>query len=169
MRWLVWGVATCLMAAAATANLMHVEGFNWTAGDFLVMGMMLSLACSIYELGAKLSASTFYRAGFGLCVLTGFLTAWITLAVGIISEAQEQANVLFGAVLLVGIVGSLLARFRPQGMARASFASAVTQAVVAAIAAAIEPTHPEGWIVSGCLAGMWLAAAALFRRSARSD
>ena len=41
---------------------------------------------------------------------------------------------MFFGVLVVGIIGAIIARFRPQGMARALFATALAQALVAVIA-----------------------------------
>jgi len=41
---------------------------------------------------------------------------------------------MYGGVLAVGIIGAMIARFQPQGMARALFATALTQLLVPVIA-----------------------------------
>jgi hypothetical protein len=41
---------------------------------------------------------------------------------------------MYIGVLAVGIIGAIVARFRPHGMARALFATALAQALVAVIA-----------------------------------
>ncbi len=41
---------------------------------------------------------------------------------------------MYGGVLAIGVIGAVIARFRPHGMARAMFATAIAQASVAVIA-----------------------------------
>jgi hypothetical protein len=62
------------------------------------------------------------------------LLVWTNLAVGIIGEPDELANLMYVGVLAVGILGAITARFRPAGMARALLATALVQALVAGIA-----------------------------------
>ena len=58
----------------------------------------------------------------------------MNLAVGIIGTEDNPANLMYGGVLAVGIVGAIIARFQPHGMARALVATALAQALVAVIA-----------------------------------
>ena len=80
---------------------------------------LLAAACGTYELGARMSRNTAYRAAVGLATVAGFLLVWINLAVGIIGDEGNPANLMFGGVLVVGVIGALVARFRAPGMARA--------------------------------------------------
>jgi len=110
-------------------------------------------------------------------VAAGFLLIWMNAAVGIIGGANEGlANSLYvGGVLAVGFIGALLARFRPRGMARALFATAFAQALVAAIALAAgwgagEPVWPWRFtILTGIFVATWLGSAFLFVRAARAQ
>lgn len=162
-RVAVWGSAALLLALPAIA-MQFTREVNWDGADFLVMGLLLAIACGVYELGARLSGNSAYRAGFGLSILAGFLMVWINLAVGIIGDEDEAANLLFAGVLVVGMLGAAIGSFRPRGMARALTATAIAQGVVAGVAASLG--SPEGVLISLFLAVAWLCAAVLFRKAA---
>jgi len=68
----------------------------------------------------------------------GWPSSWSrsTGAVGIIGSEQEDADLLFGAVILVGLGGAIAARFRAARMARAMIAAAVAHLAVPVIALA---------------------------------
>jgi hypothetical protein len=84
--------------------------------------------------GKAVTGKNAYRAALGLAVATAFVLIWLSLGVGIIGADGDPANRMYFGVVAVGIVGALIARFRPLGMARALFAMAVAQVVVAVIA-----------------------------------
>ena len=78
---------------------------------------------------------------------------------------------MFGGVLVVAIVGAIIARFQPYGMALAMFATALAQGLVAAIAAIAgmgQPASPPLEIlgVSGFFVALWLLSAWLARPQA---
>lgn len=96
----------------------------------------------------------------------------MNLAVGIIGAEDNPANLMYGGVLAVGVIGAIIARFQPDGMARALFATALAQALVAVIAL-IAGLRPPGanWpnalvVLTGFFAALWLLSAWLFRRAA---
>lgn len=77
---------------------------------------------------------TFYRSAAGIALAAAFILVWLSRGVGIIGKDGDPANRMYFGVLAVGVVGALVARFRPHGMARAMFATALAQALVTAIA-----------------------------------
>ncbi|KRE84760.1 hypothetical protein ASG75_12785 [Rhodanobacter sp. Soil772] len=168
-RWrpAVWGAAAGLLLLPLVA-MQFTGDVVWTPFDFMVFGAMLLAACGTYELGARVSSNTAYRAAFGVAVAAGFILVWVNLAVGIIGTENNPANLMFGGVLVVGIIGALIARFRPHGMARALIATAVAQAlvVVIAVAAVIEFDFALVGLTVFFVA-MWLISAGLFRKAAR--
>ena len=107
---------------------------NWSLGDFIFMGVLLSSIAIMYEIGARVSSNTAYRTGFGLALLAGFLIIWINLAVGIIGSENNPANLMYGVVLAIGFLGAILVRLKPQGLANVMFAAAFAQALVPVIA-----------------------------------
>lgn len=164
-RWrrAIWGAAACLLLLPAVAMQLTRE-VAWDAADFVVMGLMLGAACGAYEVGARMSGSTAYRAGFALAIATGFLIVWVNLAVGIIGGAANPANLTFAGVLLLGGAVALVGRLRPAAMVRAMSTAAAAQLAVAAYAALFAHSL-EGTIASLVFTGAWLSAAGLFNRA----
>lgn len=165
-RPVVWaGAAFMLLAPLAAMQFTHEV--NWTGSDFLVFGTMLLLACGTFELGLWMSEDRAYRAGMGLAALGGFLLVWINLAVGVIGETSNPANLMFAGVLLVGIIGALLGRLRARGMARALVATALAQVLVGVIVE-LGAMGYEALVLCAVFTGLWLVSAALFSRAART-
>ncbi len=169
-RLAIWGFAGCLLLLPLVA-MQFTDEVNWTGSDFAVFGAMLAIACGAYEFAARMSGSKAYRAGAGIAVAAGFLLVWVNLAVGIIQDTAHPANLMFVGVLMVGIAGALVARFRPRGMARALVATAAAQGLAGAIGLVF--FRAEGpqqamalFVLTGFLAAMWLVSAWLFRKSA---
>ena len=80
---------------------------------------------------------------------------------------------MYGGVLAVGIIGAIIARFQPHGMARALFATALAQAGVAAIALIARLGLPysgpaELVLLNGFFIACFAGSAWLFRRAARN-
>ncbi len=166
MRIAVWGTAAFLWLLPLVAMQFTAE-VDWDALDFAIIGVMLLAACATYELSVRLSDSPAYRAGFGMAVVAAFLLVWVNLAVGMIGDEGNPANLLFAGVLGVGIVGAAIARFRPAGMARTLAAMALTQVAIAGFAL-VAGWDDRGAILSGLFALLWFAAAALFRVGANA-
>lgn len=169
-RPLVWGIAAGLLLLPAIAmQLFPASGVDWTGSDFVVMGLMLATACGLYELGAWLSGNPAYRAGFGLAVLTGFLTVWVNLAVGMLGSEYGPVNLMFAGVLFIAAAGSLIAGLKPRGMVPAMVAAAVAQLAAAGIGLAMGGFAPRELMFTAMFALPWLASAALFRKAAQGQ
>jgi CHASE2 domain-containing sensor protein len=101
------------------------------------------------------------------------LLIWITGAVGIIGSEDEPANLMYALVLAVGIVGAIIARFQPRGMAYALFATAVAQALAGIIAlAAGWGSTSQNWpldivALTGFSVVLFGGAGLLFQKAAR--
>lgn len=139
---------------------------DWSPGDFLVFGAMLLAAGGAMELLLRASRSTAYRLGAGVAVLTGFLLVWANLAVGIVGDGGNPANLAFLAVPLVGLAGAALARLRPQGMALAMLAVAALQLALGLVFLAHHPL--ELGAITAAFTGLWLLAAGLFWLASRA-
>lgn len=144
----------------------------WDETDFAVIGVMLFGACSAYELAARMTGNIAYRAAVGVAVVAAFILMWINLAVGIIGSEDNPANLMYGGVLAVGILGALIVRFQPHGMARALAVTALVQASVGVLAliAGLGATGANwpGAIVAltGLFAALWRISAWLFQKAA---
>jgi hypothetical protein len=168
-RWriAVWGTAALMLLLPWVAMQLTAE-MTWGLADFAIFGAMLAGACGTYELAARMTGNGAYRAAVGVALAAAFILVWMNLAVGIIGSEENPANLMFGGVLAVGVLGAITARFQPQGMARALVATALAQALVAVIALL------AGWgytalILAGFFVALWLTSAELFRRAAREQ
>jgi len=169
-RWrvAVWGAAALLLLVPLLA-MQFADEVKWDAADFIVFGAMLAVACGTFELAARMTGSGTYRAAVGVAVVMAFTLVWMNLAVGLIGSEDNPANLMFGGVLAVGIVGAVLVRFRPAGLARVLSATALAQGLVAAIALMGDSPAAETVGLNGCFAGLWLLCAWLFRKAAREQ
>jgi hypothetical protein len=70
----------------------------------------------------------------GVALGAAFILVWLSLGVGIIGRDGDPANAMYFGVIAVGIVGAVIARLQPLGMARALFGAALAQALVGAFA-----------------------------------
>lgn len=116
---------------------------------------------------------TTYRTAVGVALAAALLLAWLSLGVGIIGRDGDPANVMYFGVLAVGLVGAVIARFRPGGMARALFATALAQSAVAAIALAAGLGRPwsgplELLLLNGFFVAMFAGSGWLFHRAAQA-
>jgi hypothetical protein len=163
-RWRVaaWGTAALLLLLPLFA-MQVTDEVNWGAADFALFGVMLVGAGGTFEVAARMTGNTAYRAAVGVALAAAFILVWMNLAVGIIGSEDNPANLMYGGVLAVGIIGAVIARFQPHGMARALVATALAQALVAVIALI------AGWgyafILTGIFVGLWLLSAWLFRKA----
>jgi len=168
---LIWGGAALLLSVPFFAMKFSSE-VNWTASDFVVMGVMLGVVCGAIELAVRFSGNWAYRGGVAAAILGGFLITWANLAVGIVGSEDNSANTLFFGALLVGVVGAVVARFRSAGMAKAMLAMVGAVAVAFVIAALGPPYEPDVSHVREALAtalitSPLLLSSWLFRRAAR--
>ncbi|MTI89158.1 MAG: hypothetical protein FH748_14470 [Balneolaceae bacterium] len=106
---------------------------NWTLPDFVVAGVLLFGTGFSYKLLSMKASNTIYRFAAGLALATGLFLIWANFAVGIIGSENNPVNQLYFGVILVGIVGASVGRFRSQGMAYAMFGMALAQLFIALI------------------------------------
>ncbi|MCD6051711.1 MAG: hypothetical protein K0Q55_3120 [Verrucomicrobia bacterium] len=111
-----------------------------------------------------MNLKTTYRVAVGLAVGATLLLLWIQ---GAVATADDSPGPIFFAVLAVGIIGALLARFRPEGMARAMFVTALAQAFVAVGAMFAWQQYVELSLFNGFFIALWISSALLFRKAAR--
>jgi O-antigen/teichoic acid export membrane protein len=115
---------------------------------------------------------TAYRFAIGIALAAAFILVWLSLGVGIIGKDGDPANLMYFGVIAVGIIGAIIARLQPQGMARALAATAIAQALVAAIALIARLGLPwsgpaEILVLNGFFIALFAGSAWLFQRAGR--
>jgi hypothetical protein len=166
-----WGTAALMLLAPLVA-MRFTDEVAWDAFDFASMAALLGGVGLGVELAVRKTGNAAYRSAATVALAATFLLVWINAAVGVIGSEQEDANLLYGGVLAVGLVGAVIVRFRPAGLARAMAATAFAQAavpVIAPISGAASTAltwSPEALVLTSLFAAMWLLSAWLFRRAA---
>jgi hypothetical protein len=138
------------------------------------MGILLFGTGLTYVFISKMSDRIAYRAAVGVAAAAGFLLIWMNLAVGIIGSENNPANLMYLGVLAVGITGAAIAHFRPNGMARTLFVTAIAQLLVPIMALLIwrtsfneSPGIVGVFILNAFFAGLFVVSALLFRQAAQ--
>lgn len=156
-------LTTALILLLPLIAMRFTDEVVWDLADFAVAGVLLIGAGLTFELIARKAGSFTYRAAVGIAVAAALLLIWVNLAVGIIGNEGNPANLMYLGVLAVGIAGAVVTRFQPHGMARALFAMALAQVLIAVIA--LITGLGQTFVMTGFFVALWLASAWLFRRS----
>lgn len=165
-RTIGWSIPPLLLLVPLVGNA------PWTLADYVFAAGMMGLV----GLGAELAArkrNRIYSMGAGVALAATFLLIWISAAVGIIGNEQDDVNILFLGVIAVAFFGAICALFRCNGMALAMAAAAIAQATVPAAGWALWPDsrdsiwQPEVLVLTGFFTGMWLLSGWLFRKAAQ--
>ena len=150
----------------------------WDLADFIVAGVLLFGTGLTYKLAAIKVGNIVYRSAVGLALTAAFILIWVNGAVGIIGSENNDANLMYGGVLAIGIIGAIIVRFQPYEMARAMFATALAQMLVPVIALIIWPPQVISWgaagvfgvfVLNAFFVMLWVGSALLFRNATREQ
>jgi hypothetical protein len=170
---ILW-VPTLILLIPLGAMLFNVEGWAWGPDSFLLAWILMAGVGLAYKLVTRKSVSASYRGATALGLGTGFLILWINGAVGIIGSEDNPMNLLFGGVLLLGVIGAVRSRLEASGMARTMFVVAFAQFLVPVVAYIIgRPDFSPGVVqifaFNLVLVVLFTGSALLFGRAARGS
>jgi hypothetical protein len=108
-----------------------------------------------------------------VALVAAFLLIWANGAVGLIGSEDNDLNMVYFGVLAVGLIGAVVARFRPRGMALAMAAMAIAQAAIAVTVLAVGMAPPESGAfeilaINGFFVALFTGSALLFRKAETS-
>lgn len=173
-RWSRWRIAGWPAGATMLLLALVAKQFigepRWV-GYLAQTGALLVGVGIVVELASRKTGEAAYRAAIGLALGSAVLLGWVNGAVGIIGSEDDPANLMYGGVLVVGVIGSVIARFKPEGMARALFATALAQTLVAVIALVGRMGSPysgplEIVTINGFFVALFVGSAVLFWKAA---
>lgn len=168
VRLAAWAGLTALILSIPLIAMQFTAEVNWTASDFVFAGVMIMGVGVAYELAA-MTGNASYRAAAGLALAATFLTFWTTGAVGVIADEGHPGNLMFLGVLAIALAGCVTADLKAAGMARAMFATAGAQALVALIATLYRMGAPAEVLgACGFFIMLWTLSGLLFRRAAQN-
>lgn len=147
---------------------------QWSPFDFIAAYVLLTGAGLLYRVATHRAGNLAYRAGAALAVLGGLSLIWVNLAVGFIGNEDNPANLLYGAVLAVGLLGAVLARGEPRGMSRTLAAAAAVQFAVPIVAWLVWRPNFDArvgliFFLNSCWVLLFVVSALLFHQSARAE
>ena len=156
-------LATALILLVPLVAMQFNHDVVWSLADFVSAGALLLGTGLLFELAASRTGNLAYRFAIGIALAASLLLVWINLAVGIIGNENNPANLMYVGVLAIGFIGAIVARFQPSGMAYALFATALAQISVGVIAlvTGLDHTLP----LDAIFTALWLASALLFRQA----
>lgn len=150
--------------------MQFTDEVHWDLFDFIIAGTLLFGSGLTYKLISRKANSFTYKAAVGLAVFTGLFLIWSNLAVGIIGDGNNPANLMYIGVLGIGILGSFMNRFDPQGMAKTLFATASAQMLVAVIVLVMRLDIPGmTLVINGFFTVLWITSALLFQKASLTN
>ena len=170
-RILGWGGAVALILWPLVAMQFTTE-VHWTPADFIFATVVFGSIGLGLEFAARRKNGA-YTAASGIALLICLMLVMFTGAVGIIGNENEDSNMLFLGVVLVAMLGSTIAAFRPARMSVAMVAAAVAQLSVPPLATLVSDSTMDAiWarhviVLTIAFTAMWLVSARLFRNAAQ--
>lgn len=110
-----------------------------------------------------------YRQAISLALGAIFVSLWVHGAVGIIGDSDDPANLMYAAVLGIGVLGAAVTRLKPEGMSWVVTLMAVGVGAIALIVTvgnlgAPGPGRITVLAFNGVLIALLLASAHRFRQ-----
>jgi hypothetical protein len=175
--WKSPAIITALILLLLLLCNHFVDGWNWPLRAFVMVGALIFGLGFTYELITRNRDAIAYRAAVGIAFTAGFLLVWGNFVQ--MADVTPAAAMYFG-VPIVGLIGAAVARLRPNGMARALFATALAQVLVLAAALIFlitrnpqvtswTPPEWRGFGGNAFFAMLFAGAALLFRKAGRRE
>lgn len=162
-------VATVLLLLVPLVAMQFTTDVNWSVSDFIIMGALIFGTGVSFVFVMKYAINFVYRIAMLGAFGTTFLLVWANLAVGLIGAGPHWGNMMYLAVYVIVIVGSIRSRFASNGMERVMYVAAVSLVVIAAIAiVAGMGAYPGSSVneiiaVNGFFGTLYAIAGSLFR------
>jgi len=157
-------VALVLLIVPLVASQM-VEGWNWPARAFVLVYVLFFATGMAYALIARRMSAWTYKAGVGVALVAGFALGWSNMVQ--VADSGHPENLVYYSVLAVGVIGALLARLNPRGLARTLFVMAATLALIALMLPSGAPPDFARRIAigHGVYVALFIASGLLFRHA----
>lgn len=160
---------TLLILTIPLVAMQFTSEVNWSATDFIVMGLLLVGVGLAFVLITRHAGSFVYRLAGLAAIGSTFLLIWVNLAVGLIGGGSHAGNLMCIGVVAVVMVGTYLSNFTARGMELTMLATAGSMIVIAGIALLTGMQHYPGSSVGEIIgvnaffAFLFSVAALLFR------
>lgn len=165
---------TIILLSIPLIAMQFTDEVKWTFFDFIIAGILLTGTGLTFVLLSNKANNKIYKIAIGLTLGTALFMIWSNLAVGIIGNEDNPINILYLGVLGVGVIGSFISRFKPNGMSLTLKLTALAQVFVV-ITALFEGYGDtinelrELLLVNGFFIVLWIGASLLFSKSSEEQ
>jgi hypothetical protein len=166
---LIVALVTIIILLIPLIAMQYTTEVDWSVADYIIMGTLLFGTGSAFVILTAYSTNYLYKLAMVIAVGSTFLMIWVNLAVGLIGGGAHIGNLMYAGVIVIGLVGTFLARFSSQGMAHTMFAMSAGFAVILIIALVADMQNYPGSSVieiigvNGFFAMLYVLAGTLFR------
>lgn len=175
-RWiLLVAVATGILLLVPWVAMHFTDQVVWTAFDFIAAGALLFGIGVSYVVTTRSAPNVAYRAAMGLGLGATLFMIWANLAVGLIGSGPNPGNLMYIAVVIVGIIGTFRSHFRADRMEYTMYAMALAMVFLTAIALLTGMDRYPGSSmneilgVNGFFATPFIVSGLLFRHAAQEQ
>ncbi len=163
-------LATAFILLLPLFAMQFTDEVVWNLADFSIAGVLLLGAGLTVELAVRKANNIAYQAAMGMAMMAALILVWVILAVGLIGDEDNLANLVYFGVLAVGIRGAFIARLQPRGMAITLFTTTLAQVLVAVIALILGLGEPlEILLPNAFFVALFTGSAWLFWRAAHGQ
>ena len=178
-RWSFWktpALITVIILLIPLLRNLYFNGWDWDLRGLLFVSGVGTLIFSIgltFQMIVRKLATPTYRAAVGVALAGSFMLVWANFVQA--ADDVNPAAMMYLWVPLVEIIGAAMARFRPDGMARALFVTALAQVLVLTIVLLIRnsqvvswtPAVLRGFCGNAFLVLLFVGSALLFQKAGR--
>lgn len=164
---------TMLRAALVALGLLMVPlvasrmtpGWNWPPRAFVLVYVLFFGTALAYGLIARKMGAWTYKAGVGVALVAGFALGWSTMVQT--ADSGHPERLWYLSVLVVGFIGTCLARLKAPGLALTLFAMAATLALIAVMLPSGAPPEMARRMAigHGVFVVLFLASGLMFRHA----
>ncbi|WP_445385877.1 hypothetical protein ACT6NV_03455 [Robiginitalea sp. IMCC44478] len=174
-RIISWVVFILAVLSIPLLAMQFSEEVQWSPVDFMIIGGALAFIAFAYEFISRKSKHRLFRIACALSLVSAFLLFWVNAAVGIIGAENQDVNLLFAGVLLIGLSGAAISGLKPLGMRNTLYVMAAAQMLIPVIGLMIWPPSEISWspgilgvfVFSGFFALLFAVSGRLFHKVAK--
>lgn len=142
-----------------------VEDWHWGVGGFVRVYLLFFVTGMLIALIARRMGVWSYKAGVGVASVAALALGWSTMVQ--MADSGHPERLWYLSVLLVGFIGSCLARLKASGLAVTLFTMAAVLALISVMLPSRAPSEPalRMAIGHGVYVALFAASGLLFRRA----
>lgn len=162
-------IYTAVLLLVPLYGNFYIEGWNWSGGDFVVMGAIIWIAAFLFELARTSTQNMTYKLAASIAVAASFLLVWVNAAVNIIGD-DNPVNTLYALIVIVGIIAAANMKFQSVRLSRMLFVVSGLLLIVPVIGLIATPENIAPgvmgiFLLSGFFAVAYALAGFLFQKS----